>query len=527
MNHKGNGRQHDDDLPPANSEAEKGLLACLFELPDAMDYPDVAALVPGDFAAIEHRIIYRHLVGARMSGQLPGTLPARLHGAGELEVPGVKEAIREASRAAVSGSDACWFASKVRESAELRKRWELCREIAQQVRHGLPVADIDGFVSGFLSTTRTTPTSKRLDFITSAELAGTDQNVPYIVDGVLAESQPAVIGGPSKAMKTGNLVDLLIAIQATGCYLGYFRVAKQKRCWLLSGESGQNVIAETAARVAGAAGHDLRDLEMIWGFKLPRLADAGDVRELGRIIKGEGIGVAGIDPLYLSIDTDGKESSMFGMGPLLRPVAEVCIENGCTPILAHHFRQTIRDFGTPQLQDLSHAGIEQFARQWILLKRREAYQAGTGEHRLHLVTGGSAGHGGSYHLDIDEGTRDTPGGRFWKASVTPATQAIASEQEQRATASAEREQGRREERRQKILTTLRQSPKGETKTALKEATKLKTHELTELVGELIAEGKVECCEVKKHTTTHDGYCIANPQKVLQPVLPGPDREFRA
>jgi hypothetical protein len=524
----GNGSQKaGDDAPPTNPEAERALLGSLFALPEAIDLPAVVAIRPGDFFDEGFRVVHRHLIGARLAGQSPETIVVRIKECGEYDKPGVREALINLLRESRTGADASYYAGLVRETAERRKLWELQRELAEQVHAGLPPEEIRGFLLAALEATGNTSSSGRLNFLTSAELADTDQNVPYIVDGVLAEGQPAVVGGPSKAMKTGSLVDLLIAIQCCGHYLGYFRVAKQKRCWLLSGESGQNVIAETAARVAAAAGCDLRSLGMLWGFKLPRLANAADVRELARIVKGEGVGVLGVDPLYLSLDTDGRESSMFGMGPMLRPVAEICVEHGCTPILAHHFRQTIRDFGPPALQDLSHAGIEQFARQWILHKRREAYAAGTGQHRLHLVTGGSAGHGGSYHLDIDEGTRDTPGGRFWQATVTPATQAIANEQEQRAAAADERDRRRREDHRQQILSALRQSPKGETKTGLKEAVKLKTAELTDLMDELITEGKVELCEVKKHTVTHDGYRLTSPQKVLQPVLPGTSRDSRS
>lgn len=513
MTHNGNGRQHDE--PPRNDEAERGLLASLIALPSAIDHADVVARVPGDFFNPQYAVLFRHLNGLHLEGRLPECLPTRLVASGEVEAAGGSELLRElfGLAAQISGSDAAYYAGKVGEASEQRKLWLLHKELGQQIKDRLPAEDIRGFLSASIEANDYQPSGK-IPFITSEALSQTSFDVPYIIDGVLAEGQPAVIGGPSKAMKTGAFVDAMVSIQTGGHFFGYFPVIRAKRCWLISGESGQNVIAETAARVCTEAGRDLAKIGAIWGFRLPRLSSAADVRELGRIIKGEGIGVLGIDPLYLSLDTDGNESSMFGMGSRLRPVAEVCCDNGCTPILAHHFRQTIRDFDPPTLQDLSHAGVEQFARQWILLKRREKYQAGTGEHRLHLVTGGSAGHGGAFHLDINEGTRATPGGRFWQVKVTPLTEAMRNEQEQRAAAAAEREQARRVEHRQKIIAALRTFPKGETRKALRTATGLNDANFTAAITELLHEGVVELCEVKKHTTTHDGYRLVSPQKTL-------------
>lgn len=502
-----------DDLPPANLEAEKMLLVSAFVLPEALDNEIVSSVKPGHFIDLANRTIWRHMIAAHADGQTNEALLSRIMAAGELD-DDVKATITTCAKTICSGADATTYATYIKQAAEQRKLWELHRELGQQIRDRLPAEDIRGFVSSALESSPDLPSSSRFEFLTSAQLSETDESVPYIVEGVVAELQPTVVGGPSKAMKTGTLCDLLISIQIGGHFVGYFPVTRPKRSWLISGESGQNVIAETARRVCRAANCELSEIGMMWGFKIPRLANAADLRELGRVIRGEGVGAIGVDPLYLSLDTDGKESSMFSMGSMLRPFAEVCVENNCTPIIAHHFRQTIRDFSTPQLQDLSHAGIEQFARQWILLKRREVYRAGTGEHRLHLVTGGSAGHGGAYHLDINEGTRETPGGRFWDTHITPATEAIATEQDRKESAKAERELAKRVEHRQKILDALRTFPKGETHKALREAAGLNNTNFGVALQELIVEGKVERCKVKKHGTKYDGCRLPKVQQEL-------------
>ena len=93
-------------------------------------------------------------------------------------------------------------------------------------------------------------------------------------------------------------------------------------------------------------------------------------------------------------------------------MSKVCADTGCMMILAHHTRKTKVDpFAPPELEDIAWAGFQEFARQWLLVGRREAYEPGTGNHRLWLSVGGSAGHTALWAVDIDEGTRDTFDGR--------------------------------------------------------------------------------------------------------------------
>jgi hypothetical protein len=117
------------------------------------------------------------------------------------------------------------------------------------------------------------------------------------------------------------------------------------------------------------------------------------------------------------------------MGPVLLGVSRACLEAGCSPILVHHARKHT-GYEAIDLDDLAFAGVSEFARQWMLLSRRERYQIGSGLQKLWLNVGGSIGHGGLWSVDICEGNiGDDFSGRKWDVTVqTHAEQRQSAEQ---------------------------------------------------------------------------------------------------
>jgi hypothetical protein len=229
---------------------------------------------------------------------------------------------------------------------------------------------------------------------------------------------------------------------------------------ILSGESGQHTLQETAFRVCTFHGLKLEDLDILWDFRLPQLSDPKQLDRFRRGLEREKVEVVAIDPLYLCLLGSGstvKASDVFGMGPLLLTVSSACLDVGATPVMSHHTIKRLADpFAPVQLEDLSQAGFAEFARQWLLINRREAYDPETpGIHKLWLNVGGSVGHGGCWGIDVDEGRLEEDfTGRVWNPVIASGSEAIKS---LRASAEAKKRAARQNQVSQDcnaILTAL-------------------------------------------------------------------------
>lgn len=208
--------------------------------------------------------------------------------------------------------------------------------------------------------------------------------------------------------------------------------------------------------------------------------------------------------------------SIMAQGELLRNVNEVCQPRGVSLVICHHTkRHTGRDPYEPlELQDLSWAGYAEFARQWWLVNRREAYEPGTGEHRLWLSIGGSAGHSSLWAVDVSEGTISEPGGRRWELGLTDSAGARDAERERKQKAKKQGNAEQLEADCKAICEALAALPEQVgTKTDIRDASGLNGKRFDPSLAQLIRDKRLVTTTVTKgNKQTYEAYKFAEDDK---------------
>jgi len=344
------------------------------------------------------------------------------------------------------------------------------------------------------------PSTSRFKFVDSEQFLAGDYRLEFLVPRVLVKGQPAVIGGPSKTLKTSLCVDLAVSMSTATSFLGAFPVHNRRRVAIASGESGEFTLKETCLRILRSKGLEPSHLNgwLKWEFTLPTFSDLSVMADFARRLADLAVEVVLIDPTYLALgDVDAK--SVFEMGRALRPVAEYLLSRGVTPILVHHSNRLLPVGEVMGLEHLSHAGLAEYARQWLLLNRREKYK-GNGEHDLWVSIGGSAGHGGIWSLRVEEGVLDESfGNRRWDLTLRTLDEIEGSTIEQREEARRETVRKKHQAEQAAVLLAIdaevASGKTGATRRALRDRSGFGDPKIKEVVESLIEEGVIEEIEV--------------------------------
>lgn len=346
-------------------------------------------------------------------------------------------------------------------------------------------------INGMMQPIDLVPSSDfEFPFMTADELATEEFQIDYLIEDILCADHPCGIIGPSKTLKTTLVVDMAISLATGGRFLNYFN-CRRVPVAVMSGESGPKTIQETAIRIADAYGFDFAKIEGFWFCPmLPRFANEEHLAKLGTFLDDNNIRVLIIDPAYLCVDTEGRESSLFAMGKQLARMGDLCRERNVTFVLVHHTTQGIPAGKTPKLQDASWAGFSQYLRQWVGINRRKEYVPGTGNHQLIMSAGGSMGHSSSFNVDVLEGTTNKDQRRFWKPKVVPKNKADEDAKDAKAKLQIQA-------RSSKVLEAMKAFPKGETQRVIAEACGMNNANCGKVLQSLLERKMVKTVRIKK------------------------------
>ena len=340
----------------------------------------------------------------------------------------------------------------------------------------------------------------RYQRITSAELDAGDYEQEYLIPNVLVAGQPCIIAGPHKTLKTSIVIDGAVTLSIGGCFLqdDRFKATRTAKVAIMTGESGLATVQETARRICKTKGVELADLDIIWSPDLPRFDSVVHVGGLVEFLKADDIEVVIIDPAYLAMPSDNS-GNLFAQGELLRNVSEACREAKAMLILAHHTKKNRlgERYDPMELEDIAWAGFQEFARQWLLVGRRAAYDHGSGFHELWLTTGGSAGHSGLWGVDVDEGEYVAGMERKWEVTVNNATETRREYEEKKVRQAAIKKGELDEQYKRQLWDALQAYPDGETRNVLSQAAGLNSSNLATAEKLLRLEGRVIDCKIKK------------------------------
>ena len=263
------------------------------------------------------------------------------------------------------------------------------------------------------------------------ELLAKDVTRDYLIENMLVRHEPMIIGGASKTLKTTIALDMAVSITTQTPFMEKFAVPHLRRVMFLSGESGEATLQESLRLIAAQKGLTNEALQFLHvGFRLPKLSKDGHVEDLIEELQENEIDIVFIDPLYRCLNVGDGASNVYAMGEQLDSIAEKIHRAGITAVLLHHFRKQGNSHSEqPELEDLSQAGVGEFGRQFLLLKRRVKYQL-DGHHELWFGWGGSAGHQGMRILEATTGVRST--GLTWQTKLHTMEDWEAAQEEDKA-----------------------------------------------------------------------------------------------
>jgi hypothetical protein len=345
------------------------------------------------------------------------------------------------------------------------------------------------------------------------ELDELDTRLEYLVHGVLVRGQHGMFVAPQKTMKTTTCIDLALSLASGTSFLEKFN-CRQSKVLMMTGESGLSVVQETSRRISRSKGLALSEVadQYLVSDQIPLLYSIEHQLALEELLDDVQPDVLIADPVYMMVD-GSDAGNLFAMGAQLKPTAMLCAERGITVILVHHSTKSssnVKEYLPLGLGDIAWSGFAEFARQWLFLNRREAYKLGTGDHRLWLSYGGSAGHSGCWGVDVCEGPNDAIDGRDYSVTVSDMQDAVESKAEEIERSKEAKKQEREHRTLKRYADETLKAFVGErdaiTKNQIETRTGMKTPAVSQAIAYLIRTGILKEVPVMRNGREFDGFC---------------------
>ena len=226
------------------------------------------------------------------------------------------------------------------------------------------------------------------------------QPIEWLVDDVFSCDQATVVGAKQKSLKTTLMCDLAVALVSGTLWLNRFIVPKKLRVLFVTGEASERAAIRKIKRAADSRNLRREDLSglRIEAVNFPNLPSAADCVAIERAVREHNIEVVILDPLYMGLQ-GLNTANLTEVGPALRQFMESC--RPAKIIIVHHCKKTASYDDAPNLEDLSQAGIAEFAGNYWLMGRMAEY-TGDGQHEIAIRYGGRDEQFGLLKLDFDE-----------------------------------------------------------------------------------------------------------------------------
>jgi hypothetical protein len=228
-----------------------------------------------------------------------------------------------------------------------------------------------------------------------------DQPVEWLVTDVFSAEQPTIFGAKQKSMKTTLLTDLAVALASGLPWLGRYEVPKARRVLLITGEASQAAAIRKVIKAAGARNLRLKDFTAnlrIEALTFPTLPSMADCAAVSRAVQKHEVDVVIVDPLYMGLQ-GLNTGNLCEVGPAMKGFMEAC--RPAKMIIAHHVKKTASFDDAPNLEDLSQAGIAEYAGNYWLMGRMTEYM-GDGVHQLAIRFGGRDEQFGLLKMEFNE-----------------------------------------------------------------------------------------------------------------------------